>query len=130
MAHILVVDDEPHIRFLIRKVLESVGHSIFEAGNAQAALDIVETHPDPFDAIVLDVRMPYMDGFEFLRILRHQPACAHIPVIIVTAHGDLIPAAVEQDISGHLLKPFGRQKLIDMVGNALIARSAPSARTG
>jgi CheY-like chemotaxis protein len=125
MAHILVVDDEPHIRFLIRKVLESVGHSIFEAGNAQAALDVIETHPDPFDAIVLDVRMPYMDGFEFLRILRGQ--AAYIPVIIVTAHGDLIPAAVEQEISGHLLKPFGRQKLIDMVSNAVVARSA---RTG
>ena len=121
MAHILVVDDEPHIRFLIRKVLETVGHSIFEAGSGEGALDILETHPDPFELIILDVRMPYMNGFEFIRILQRQSV--NIPVIIVTAHGDTAPEAVAHQVSGHLLKPFGRQKLIDMVSNALVARS-------
>ena len=126
MAHILVVDDEPHIRFLFRKVLESVGHSVFEAVNGQEALGILATHPSPFDLIVLDVRMPHMDGFALLPILRRQPVSAHIPVIIATAHGDKIPQPLEHEINGHLTKPFTRQKLINIVNDALVVRSARS----
>jgi CheY-like chemotaxis protein len=110
-------------------VLESVGHRIFESIGGPDALDILETHPDPFDMIVLDVRMPYMDGFEFIKILRRQPACAHIQVILATAHGDRIPPDMEAEISGHILKPFTRQKLIDMVNTALVAHSARSAHS-
>jgi CheY-like chemotaxis protein len=122
MAHILVVDDESHIRFLIRKVLESAGHSIFEAESGRIALDILETHPNPFDLIVLDIRMPHMNGFEFLSILRGQSS--RIPVMILSAHGDRVPLALEYEISGDLYKPFGRQKLIDMVNKMLVVRSA------
>ncbi|MEO8607591.1 MAG: response regulator [Chloroflexota bacterium] len=120
MAHILVIDDEYPIRFLIRKVLEAAGHHIFEAGSAHEALDILETHPDPFDMIVLDIRMPHMDGFELLPILRRQPVSTHIPIIIASAHTDTIPKALEPEISGYLPKPFARQKLLDMVNNALM----------
>ena len=126
MARILVVDDEYPVRFLIRKVLESVGHNVFEAASGQDALDMLRTHPDPFDLIVLDVRMPYMDGFELLPILRRQPISAHIPVIIASAHTDTIPQPLKHEISGHLLKPFTRQKLIDIVNYALVAYSTQS----
>ena len=81
MAHILVVDDEYPVRFLIRKVLESAGHRIVEAASGQESLDLLRTHPTPFDLIVLDVRMPLMDGFELLAILRRQPARRDDPVL-------------------------------------------------
>lgn len=119
MAHILIVDDEAHIRFLIHKVLESAGHSLFEAASGPEALDILDTHPYPFDVIVLDVRMPRMDGFEFLRRLRQQ--IPHMPVLLVTAHKETIPPEFQDE--RHLSKPFGTQKLIDMVNNLLAAPS-------
>lgn len=123
MAHILVVDDEYPVRFLIRKVLESAGHNIFEAASGQQALDLLRTHPTPFDLIVLDVRMPLMDGFELLPILRRQPVSAHIPIIVASAHTDSVPQALEHEINGRLSKPFTRQKLIDTVNYALVANA-------
>jgi len=123
MAQILVVDDEFPVRFLIRKVLESAGHSIFEVASGQETLDLLRSHPTPFDLIVLDVRMPHMDGFELLAILRRQPVSAHIPIIIASAHTDMLPQIFEHEINGYLPKPFTRQKLIDIVNYALVAHS-------
>jgi CheY-like chemotaxis protein len=113
MAHILIVDDEPTIRVLIRTMLESAGHSIFEARNGRVALDILETFPKPFDIMTLDIHMPKMNGFEFLAILKNQPF--HPLVLILSAHSDQIPQAVAHQVSGRLTKPFDRQALITMV---------------
>jgi CheY-like chemotaxis protein len=120
MAHILVVDDETHIRFLICKALESAGHSVFEAASRLDAFKLLETPTRSFDMIVLDSRMPHMDGSEFLAILRRRSS--YIPVVIVTAHTDTIPQALEHQISGHLIKPFTKQKLIDMVNKVLVVQ--------
>jgi len=117
MAHILIVDDEAQIRFLIRTALESGGHAVFEARDAQSALDILETYPDPFDMIILDIRMPDMDGFEFLSILQNQPICP--PVIILSAHSGEIPPALAKMVIGRFRKPFRRQELNDTVNSFL-----------
>ena len=70
MAHILIVDDEATIRYLIRTQLEFAGHSVFEAQYIRAALDILETFPKPFDIMTLNIYMPHMNGFELLALLR------------------------------------------------------------
>jgi CheY-like chemotaxis protein len=123
MARILVVDDESTIRFLIHKVLEAAGHTVFEAISGPDALNLLASHSNQFDMIVLDLLMPHMDGFEFLTILRRQPC--HIPVIIVSAlwDSDTIAKALERAVSGHLRKPFSQQKLIDMVDHLLVAHT-------
>ena len=113
MAHILIIDDEAAIRFLLRTQLESAGHSVFEAQNGRAALDILETFPKPFDIMTLDIYMPHMNGFEFLSILRNQQI--HPLVLMISAHIDEIPQAIEHEVSGRLMKPFRQQELIDMV---------------
>ena len=118
MAHILIVDDEATIRILLRTLLEAAGHSVFEAQNGRAALDILETFPKPFDIMTLDIYMPKMNGFEFLSILQKQPS--HPLVLIISAHSDEIPHAIEHEVSGRLMKPFGRQALITMV-NSLVS---------
>ncbi len=123
MAHILVVDDEYPVRFLIRKVLESAGHRIVEAASGQEALNLLRNHPTSFDLIVLDVRMPLMDGFELLSILRRQPVSAHVPIVVASAHSDRLPETLEHEINGRLSKPFTRQKLIDTVNYALVANA-------
>jgi CheY-like chemotaxis protein len=117
MAHILIVEDEDHIRFLIRKVMESVGHTTVEARDGVHALELLNNQIQSFELIILDIRMPNMNGIEFLTELRKQ--AYYLPVIILSAHWDQIPQAMSSGASGHLIKPFSRQKLLDLV-NSLV----------
>ncbi|HEX2908627.1 MAG TPA: response regulator [Phototrophicaceae bacterium] len=128
MASILVVEDETVIQFLVRNMLQPAGHSVYEAGDGEAALVMLETFPQPFDLIILDLLMPKMNGFEFLSKLQNQTV--RPPVIILSAHEDKIPQALENMVSGRLLKPFGRQDLNAAV-NSLLGESptAPAHRT-
>ena len=80
---VLVVDDEADMRHLIRQTLERHGWSVCEAANGAEGLDRV-THSIP-RAILLDLSMPIMDGFEFLRALRARPGCEAVPVVVLTA---------------------------------------------
>ena len=80
---ILVVDDDPDARARLRTVLTRNGWTVSEAGNGQEALDVVAMAPPQL--ILLDLTMPVMDGFTFLRELRARPGCADIPVVVLTA---------------------------------------------
>ena len=69
MAKILVVEDEAIVRLLVVETLRSCGHSVLEAADGQAALDMVQECPD-LDLIVSDIRLPKMDGFSVARRAR------------------------------------------------------------
>ena len=91
MAKILVVDDEPDQRFLLRRIFERAGHEVSDAGDGAAALRAVrESAPD---LVVTDVMMPVMDGAELIRCLRGDPATAHIPVLVASGDSQLAGAA-------------------------------------
>jgi CheY-like chemotaxis protein len=84
VSRILVVDDEPDQRFLLRRVFERAGHEVSDATDGAAALRAVrESAPD---LVVTDMMMPIMDGMELIRCLRGDPATAHIPIL--AASGD------------------------------------------
>ena len=117
MAHILIVDDEQMMRFLIRHVLESAGHNISEAQNGRVAFDMLDMYPHLIDLIVLDFQMPLMNGMEFLSTLRHGVAVP--PIIVLSADRASIHEAVAHKVSGHLTKPFRTRALIDMVNSRL-----------
>ena len=80
---ILVVDDDPDVRYRLRTVLERNGWTVQEAGDGQQALAKV-VHGPP-RAILLDLTMPVMDGFAFLHALRERPGCENIPVLVFSA---------------------------------------------
>ena len=84
MAKILIVDDEPRIRELIRENLQYAGYACEEAGDGSAALSLLSG--GGFDLVILDLMMPFMDGMTCLREMRTR----HIntPVIILTARGE------------------------------------------
>jgi two-component system OmpR family response regulator len=118
MGQILIIEDEAHIRFLLQKVFETAGHTIIEAEDGLAALNIIEKRVEPFSLIVLDIRLPKMDGFEFLYRLRRQQ-CSYIPVLVLTAQRNSCAKIIENGADGCLAKPFNRRRLID-AGNHLI----------
>src|SRR3984893_6757616 len=89
VSRILVVDDEPDQRFLLRRIFERAGHEVSDARDGAAALKAVrESVPD---LVVTDMMMPVMGGMELVRCLRADSATAHIPVL--AASGDVHLAA-------------------------------------
>lgn len=82
MAKVLVVDDEPDIRNLIRHLLSIAGHEVLMASDGAEAL--ISVGQDPPDVMILDVSMPVMDGFQVLENLRANPETSGIPVVLVT----------------------------------------------
>jgi two-component system, repressor protein LuxO len=101
---ILVVDDEPTIVLMCRRVLEAQGHVVQGFTSAQAALTQLET--DPADLLVVDYKMPDLNGLEFI-----QKAWALRPnlrVVMITAHGtrEVISRATQTGVSSIVLKPF------------------------
>jgi adenylate cyclase len=83
-ASILVVEDDLATREALCRTLASMGYAAYQAINGRSGLDWLAIHPAP-SLILLDLMMPEMDGFEFLRELRKQPEFVDVPVIVVTA---------------------------------------------
>jgi diguanylate cyclase (GGDEF)-like protein/PAS domain S-box-containing protein len=83
-AAILIVDDDSAKRLSIKSILEPLGHSVIEAVSGEAALH--EVIKQPFAVILMDVQMPIMDGYETAKLIRMRSACAHTPIIFITAH--------------------------------------------
>jgi DNA-binding NtrC family response regulator len=129
---ILIVDDEPNVRLMLRTALESVGHAVIEAGDGKAALDQLRRPATECDLVVLDLLMPRMDGMELLRRLRADNI--GVPVVILTAHGS-IPEAVEAMKLGaidFLTKPITPESLRRVVAEvierqAIASEKAPPA---
>src|SRR3954447_14957724 len=116
---ILVVDDETAIREAIRMTLEYEGYRIDEARSGQDGIDKATRTAAPYDAILLDIKMPVLDGIEVLENLKSQRVAA--PVIMVSGHGD-VSTAVECTKRGafdFLEKPLNREKLLLAVRNAV-----------
>ena len=91
MSRILVVDDEPDERFLLRRMFEREGYEVLDASDGAAALAIVrESRPD---LILTDMMMPVMDGQELIRRLRSDPATAAIPILASTGDPGLAGSA-------------------------------------
>jgi two-component system nitrogen regulation response regulator NtrX len=124
---ILVIDDETAIREAIRMTLEYEGYKVDEARSGNEGLD--RATKTPFDAILLDIKMPVLDGIEVLENLKEQRVTA--PVIMVSGHGD-VHTAVECTKRGaydFLEKPLNRDKLLLTVRNAVRVRSLEEENT-
>jgi len=121
-AHILVVDDDPRITDLLRRILAFEGYSVSVAASGDAALQSVLERPA--DLIVLDLMLPGMDGLEVARRLR--AAGDVVPILMLTAR-DAVPDRVEGLEAGgddYLVKPFAPEELVARV-KALLRRSLP-----
>ena len=123
---ILIVDDEPHNVDLLEALLDSLGHESEMALNGFEALS--KLNPS-IDLVLLDLMMPYMDGFEVTRRIRHDPECSDIPIIVVTGLSgkeDRL-AAVEAGANDYITKPIEKVELGVRIASLLKMKEAQDA---
>jgi two-component system nitrogen regulation response regulator GlnG len=125
LKHILIVDDEEAVCWALERALTKEGHRVIVASSAEDAF--AAAAKQHFDAVILDVRLPGMDGLSALGRLRELTGDA--PVIVVTAFGNLSTAvkAVEGGAFDYLAKPFDLGQALDAVARALQRRAQPPA---
>ena len=115
LSTILVVDDDPDTRSLLRLILETAGHEVVEAAHGRAALEIIQPDPLP-DVVLTDLMMPVLDGAALIGRLNSEPRTAAIPIVVVSASSD---AASTLQASGlvqaFVRKPFDVYALVHSV---------------
>jgi phosphoserine phosphatase RsbU/P len=118
-ADILVVDDNSVNRELLARRLELQGYQIHRAENGRFALEQLRARP--FDLVLLDIMMPEIDGYEVLRLMKLDEVLRHIPVIMISALGDLdsIVRCIEVGAEDYLPKPFNSTLLVARVDASL-----------
>ena len=123
MTHVLAVDDDPHIRELLRLYLEREGFVVHEAGDGAAALALLETQSA--DIVVLDLMMPGVDGWELCRALR---AGSDVPILLLTARDETKDKVwgFGLGVDDYLVKPFDPAELVARL-RALLRRSGKLA---
>jgi DNA-binding response OmpR family regulator len=116
-SRILVIDDEPHIRAVVRAYLEREGYEVLEAADGDEALALTrEAAPD---LLVLDVMLPGRSGFDVLRALRSEGTS--VAVVMLTARDDVIDrvAGLELGADDYVVKPFEPREVVARVGAVL-----------
>jgi two-component system, OmpR family, KDP operon response regulator KdpE len=129
---ILVVDDEPPIRKLLRMGLSTQGYEILEAPNGKVSLDLLTRNPD---LIILDLGLPDIQGLELLRTIRTRNE--RVPIVVLSSRGDEAGKVQALDLGAddYVTKPFGMDELLARMRAALrhqlqIHGERPIFRTG
>ncbi len=121
MANVLIVDDDGHIREVVRYALAKAGHSVFEAADGAQALRVVAEQP--LDMVVLDIIMPEMDGIEVCRRIR---ADSDLPILFLTSRDDEVDRVLGLELGAddYVTKPFSPREVVARV-KAVLRRVAP-----
>jgi two-component system, OmpR family, KDP operon response regulator KdpE len=113
---VLVIDDEPPIRKLLRTGLGTQGYQTLDASNAKAALDLMSDKPD---LVILDLGLPDMQGLELLRQIRARRE--DLPIVVLSSRGDETAKVEALDLGAddYVTKPFGMEELLARIRTAL-----------
>lgn len=116
---VLVVEDAPMMRKLVRRHLEGMGLTVDEVSNAREAVEQVKNHR--FDLVCLDLMLPSSSGYEVCEYLKSSPEHKAIPILVISVRN--LPAdrahAVELGAAAYLVKPFTRATLVKKVRELL-----------
>ncbi|MBL8648059.1 MAG: response regulator transcription factor [Sphingosinicella sp.] len=123
-ARILVVEDDPHIRRLVRAALQRAGHAVSEAASAREGLSLLDIEKP--DAVLLDLGLPDRDGIELIQIIRARSAAG---VIVISAREDTAEkvAALDLGADDYLTKPFDTEELLARIRTVLRHRQSGEA---
>jgi signal transduction histidine kinase/DNA-binding response OmpR family regulator len=127
-GRILVCDDDPGIRIVVAEQLRRHGYDILEARNGEEAIVTAASHAggDPISAILLDLFMPGLSGWETLQRLRINPQTASIPVVILSVIPPADRPQSSGDVQGWVQKPFNENALLAELARVLDAREGPT----
>jgi CheY-like chemotaxis protein len=127
---VLVCDDTASIRLLLRINLELAGFEVLEAGDGQAALDLLDRNRDRLPAMVLlDAQMAPLDGWEAVAAIRRDAVLAHLPIVMVTAslQQQEKERSIAAGVDAFVAKPFEPEELVDLV-SGLAVSGRPTAQ--
>ncbi len=122
---ILAIEDDPLNRRVVRDMLSVAGVGMDEADGAEAGLRMIDG--DDFDVVLMDLRMPGMDGLEAISHIRARPAPKNnLPIIVITADAaeGLRDRCLDGGADELLLKPVAMEELFDAIGRVLAARGS------
>jgi two-component system, cell cycle response regulator DivK len=119
MKQILIVEDKPNSRELLRTVLEQQGYAVLEAGDGEQAIKIIREKP--LDLVLMDLQIPARNGYDVLKEIRSDPRLAGLPVVAVTANA--MPEDQEKvmaaGFTGYISKPVALARLREEVNRLL-----------
>jgi DNA-binding response OmpR family regulator len=126
-SHILIVEDDPKVRLLLRRCLESEGFRISEAGSGAEAIERLTA--STVDLVTLDLQLPDGDGFAVGREIRSRSA---VPIIMVTGKGDTIDRVVGLELGAddYITKPFQLREVVARIRAVLRRTASGSQQTG
>jgi CheY-like chemotaxis protein len=111
---VLVVDDEKSMRELLRLHLANEGYEVAVAEDAVVAGHLILQNK--FDLVIVDVQMPYMNGYEFVGALKSDPETRDIPVVFLTTDDNVASQATKLGAAAYLKKPVMSDRLLEVVG--------------
>jgi CheY-like chemotaxis protein len=120
MRTILIVEDEPHIRRFVSANLKARGYTVLEAGSAEEGLE--KLRDGTAQAVILDIRLPGMNGWDLLSAMSYEETIRQVPVIVMTAStlsGDTEHAKLYSNVVAVLIKPISAATLLDALSRYL-----------
>jgi len=123
-AKVLVVDDDPSILKVTRSILEHEGYEVEVAQDGQEAIELIAAKP--FDLLLLDIKMPRLNGWEVCAIVRRQSHTRELPILFLTGRVEVRDQITAMQVGGsdHLKKPFDGEELRNKV--RALTRRGPS----
>ena len=127
MSKILIVEDDPDIRELLRFNLEKAGYTLFLAEDGEKVLALARKHSP--ELILLDLMLPGVDGLEVCRTLKKDPELQRIPIIMVTAKGEEMDRVVGLELGAddYVVKPFSFREVVLRIRKVLDRREKQTA---
>ena len=119
MTRILMIEDTEDNRQIVRDLMESVGYDLIEADDGAEGVAMAAQHKP--DLILMDIQLPFMDGYEASRRIKAQPELSHIPIIAVTSYalsGDEAKTRAA-GCDGYVAKPFSPRELLAKINQFL-----------
>lgn len=117
MKKIMIVDDDPNIVELVKKILELEGYESIGMTNPKEALTFIDKKWKELDVIICDYMMPDMDGLDFIKNIRKNPLYNNIKIIMLTAIDafDIIKQSMILGVKDYIIKPFDPQEIIEAI---------------
>ena len=116
VAKIMVVDDEPNVRLVVRRVLEKVGHEVIEADGGEECLK--KLSKAPVDLVFMDIRMPGDNGWTVYRKIKEDEKMQDIPVVMLTIKPltqETLKRKEMEGLADYITKPFSGEDLVEVV---------------